>query len=58
MSDEHTDQSPEPGNRLTVKIIGLDPPPITVEELLLLESFADDLIAALAASNDNQENTE
>ncbi|MEM6747392.1 MAG: hypothetical protein AAF608_08230 [Pseudomonadota bacterium] len=58
MSDEHTDQPPEPGNRFVVKIIGLDPPPITVEELLLLERFAGDLIAVLAASNDNQESPE
>ena len=58
MSDERPDQPPEPGNRFVVKIIGLDPPPITVEELLLLERFAGDLIAALAASNDNQESTE
>lgn len=38
-----------------VKVVGLDPPPVTLDELLLLERFAGDLIAELAASNDNEE---
>lgn len=40
-----------------VRVIGLDPPNITLEELILLEQFAGDLIHKLAASNDNEGET-
>ena len=37
-----------------VRVVGLDPPKVTLEELILLERFAGDLIGELAASNDNE----
>ena len=52
--DRSDDPKPQKLAAPVVRVIGLDPPEVTLEELILLEQFAGDLIGELAASNDNE----
>ena len=51
--DQPTDRKPHEQVTPIVRVIGLDPPKVTLQDLILLEQFAGDLIQDLAASNDN-----